>query len=59
MIQRDWKARQEDLLDINDPDDIEERIVTLFKKLPLSHQSAVLDQLHEFLQDDDGDQPLD
>ena len=53
MTERDWKARQEDLLDLNDPEAVEERILTLFKELPLDRQISVLSELNDFLPYDD------
>ena len=48
MTQQDWKARQENLLDLSEPDateSIEEKIIALFEQLPLSRQEAVLEEL--------------
>ena len=36
--------------------EIEERIAVLFQNLPLNRQSAVLDELRELLEDDDGEE---
>ncbi len=53
MTQQDWKARQEDLLDLNDPEAIEEEVLARFKELPLDRQIAVLSKLSDFLPYDD------